>query len=629
MRISSQLVTAGPNQASNASTALAPNAATASTSNTATTLASNAATALPAASVPTFHEAFRKAAVRGETTGKLGVDSRLSSDQSAVSDGDKTAGGTDVESSATPVSAQSGAQLFPVVESQSYSQAFVTATYDFLSGKAELSAKAGDTTTAAAPGSIVQVPAARTGDSKSKKSSLVGDSTDAATLPVGAPASTPAIVLLAADPILPPPSAPVNDVSTSGSVSAGGPDYAVAGPADSSVLDTSSTTNLLVSAPASQETAGPAAPTEGESPAVAVAAIPAALLPATASGDLVADAGRFAEATPPKGVSARPGLVPTSNTKPATETAPSSKVSAPPVSNGVEATPAPLAALGSAQTATLPQAAAALVPTSAAGADRSSTGEVRSKHKEATADSSVPDRDSITTVPAPFVAKLAEAQAPAQGGANGADVASLPKPLDGTQPLTPSISPAPPQTNLPPASVTLPAAATPSAPAALADASADSPVLAGASSAQLIQSAGQTEMRLGMRSAEFGNISISTSVSHQAISAQIALDHSELGRALAMHLPAIEEKLGSAYGLHARVEVRDESAASRPATDSGQQGGGSQEQTGRARGGQSRNGSAVSSVSEGNTGKAGFTSVESSSPSLAAPAERSRLDVRI
>ena len=133
-------------------------------------------------------------------------------------------------------------------------------------------------------------------------------------------------------------------------------------------------------------------------------------------------------------------------------------------------------------------------------------------------------------------------------------------------------------------------------------------------------------MRLGMHSAEFGNISISTSVSHQAISAQISLDHSELGRALAVHLPAIEEKLGSAYGLHARVEVRDESAASRPATDSGQQGGGSQEQTG---GGQSKSGSTVSTVKEGNTVKVGSNTFVTSSPSSAAPAERSRLDIRI
>jgi hypothetical protein len=77
------------------------------------------------------------------------------------------------------------------------------------------------------------------------------------------------------------------------------------------------------------------------------------------------------------------------------------------------------------------------------------------------------------------------------------------------------------------------------------------------STAHLVQSANSSEMRLGMQSPEFGNISISTSVNHQALSAQISLDHSELGRALAVHLPAIEEKLGTAYGLQAKVELRE------------------------------------------------------------------------
>ena len=79
----------------------------------------------------------------------------------------------------------------------------------------------------------------------------------------------------------------------------------------------------------------------------------------------------------------------------------------------------------------------------------------------------------------------------------------------------------------------------------------------GISSAQLVQSVRSSEMKLGMQSPEFGNISISTSLIHQTLSAQISIDHSELGRALAVHLPAIEEKIGSAYGVQARVELRD------------------------------------------------------------------------
>jgi len=55
-------------------------------------------------------------------------------------------------------------------------------------------------------------------------------------------------------------------------------------------------------------------------------------------------------------------------------------------------------------------------------------------------------------------------------------------------------------------------------------------------SAQLIQSMHHSEMRLGMRSAEFGDISISTSLNHQSLSTQISINHPELGRALAIHL---------------------------------------------------------------------------------------------
>ncbi len=76
-----------------------------------------------------------------------------------------------------------------------------------------------------------------------------------------------------------------------------------------------------------------------------------------------------------------------------------------------------------------------------------------------------------------------------------------------------------------------------------------------------MQSMHGSEMRIGMHSEEFGAISINTSLSHQTLAAQITFDHSELGKALAMHVPAIEEKLGTAYGMHARVEVRDNSAS--------------------------------------------------------------------
>ena len=75
--------------------------------------------------------------------------------------------------------------------------------------------------------------------------------------------------------------------------------------------------------------------------------------------------------------------------------------------------------------------------------------------------------------------------------------------------------------------------------------------------ARVLAGMGGTEMRVGMHSAEFGSISIATTVTPGGLAAQISLDHADLGRALAAHLPGMEEKLGSSLGLTAKVEVRD------------------------------------------------------------------------
>ncbi len=133
--------------------------------------------------------------------------------------------------------------------------------------------------------------------------------------------------------------------------------------------------------------------------------------------------------------------------------------------------------------------------------------------------------------------------------------------------------------------------------------------------AQLIQSMQHSEMRVGMQSAEFGNISISTSLNHQALSAQISIDHSELGRALAVHMPAIEEKLSSASGLQARVEVRDTGNGSAYSNAGQQSRQDRQNQGGRTAGPEV-------------SGLAGISVPASSSP-VPASAVSSRLDIRI
>jgi hypothetical protein len=135
------------------------------------------------------------------------------------------------------------------------------------------------------------------------------------------------------------------------------------------------------------------------------------------------------------------------------------------------------------------------------------------------------------------------------------------------------------------------------------------------SNAQVIQTTHGSEMRLGMKSAEFGDISISTTMNHQAITAQISIDHSALGHALAVHLPAIEQKLGTAYGLQARVEVRD-SGNSSSSNDSGRESRPSQQSRGAA-------GQSNSAASDGPM------SAHTSSPYASTAASSSRLDIRI
>ena len=73
--------------------------------------------------------------------------------------------------------------------------------------------------------------------------------------------------------------------------------------------------------------------------------------------------------------------------------------------------------------------------------------------------------------------------------------------------------------------------------------------------AKLIQDMGQSEMRVGMRSNEFGNISISTSSTRELISAQISLEHGELARTLAAHLPEVQQRLGVNQAVDLRIDL--------------------------------------------------------------------------
>jgi hypothetical protein len=84
----------------------------------------------------------------------------------------------------------------------------------------------------------------------------------------------------------------------------------------------------------------------------------------------------------------------------------------------------------------------------------------------------------------------------------------------------------------------------------------------GLNAARILQTMGETEMRVGMHSTDFGSISIRASVSPQQMVAQISLDHGDLGQAIASHASAVQTKLGNDFGMHASIEVNQQQASS-------------------------------------------------------------------
>jgi hypothetical protein len=90
----------------------------------------------------------------------------------------------------------------------------------------------------------------------------------------------------------------------------------------------------------------------------------------------------------------------------------------------------------------------------------------------------------------------------------------------------------------------------------------------GINTAKLIQTMSETEMRIGMHSAEFGNISIRTSVSQQQVLAQISLDHIDLSQVISGHISLMQTKLGNDYGLQTLIHVNHQGASSSGQQDS-------------------------------------------------------------
>ena len=63
------------------------------------------------------------------------------------------------------------------------------------------------------------------------------------------------------------------------------------------------------------------------------------------------------------------------------------------------------------------------------------------------------------------------------------------------------------------------------------------------SSAKLIEHMGESELRLGIRSGEFGSVDIRTSMGRNQVTAEISVERGELGRVLAAELPSLQNRL--------------------------------------------------------------------------------------
>jgi hypothetical protein len=137
--------------------------------------------------------------------------------------------------------------------------------------------------------------------------------------------------------------------------------------------------------------------------------------------------------------------------------------------------------------------------------------------------------------------------------------------------------------------------------------------------AKLIQSMGQSAMRVGMRSDDFGNISISTSATRDLISAQISLEHGELARTLATHLPEMQARFGGNHAMDVRIDMNGQGAGQGAGTSAGMSNGSADE----SRAGRQQRGGIPSSHPDG------FAEQGHSLAAAAMPTGDSSLDARL
>jgi hypothetical protein len=77
------------------------------------------------------------------------------------------------------------------------------------------------------------------------------------------------------------------------------------------------------------------------------------------------------------------------------------------------------------------------------------------------------------------------------------------------------------------------------------------------SDAKLMQTMTESQMRIGLSSNAFGDISIRTSISGHQMVAQISLDHNELSQAISAQISTVQTKLNNEHGLQASIEINN------------------------------------------------------------------------
>lgn len=116
------------------------------------------------------------------------------------------------------------------------------------------------------------------------------------------------------------------------------------------------------------------------------------------------------------------------------------------------------------------------------------------------------------------------------------------------------------------------------------DSSSTSDVKSVINTSKLLQTMNQSEMRVGMRSSEFGDISIHTSATHDSLLTQISLEHAELAKSLATHIPEMQSRLAGHGNLEVRINANEQSTGTSSAMSDARSGsqGRQQESSSRA-----------------------------------------------